>query len=67
MSEGLAIVPIETLIYMKLVAKRCKDMLDVVELVKAGADLTRVRSYLNQYALDLTPLFEELVNEALAE
>jgi hypothetical protein len=67
MSEGLAVVPIEPLIYMKLVAKRRRDLLDVVELVKAGADLTRVREYLKQYAGDLLPLFEELVNEALAE
>ena len=67
MSEGLAIVPIEALIYMKLVAKRRKDLVDVIELVKAGADLTPVRDYLRQYAGDLVPLFEELVNEALAE
>lgn len=67
MSEGLAVVPIEPLIYMKLVAKRRKDLVDVIELVKAGADLTRVREYLKQYAGDLLPLFEELVNEALAE
>jgi hypothetical protein len=67
MSEGLAVVPIEALFYMKLVAKRRKDLLDVVELIKAGADLTLVRDYLKQYAGDLVPLFEELVNEALAE
>ena len=66
-SEGLAVVPIETLIYMKLAAKRRKDLVDVIELVKAGADLTHVRNYLRQYAIDLVPLFEELVNEALAE
>lgn len=67
MNEGLAIVPIEVLIYMKLVAKRRKDMVDVIELVKAGADLNRVRDYLQQYASDLVSLFEELVDEALAE
>lgn len=67
MSEGLAVAPIEALIYMKLAAKRRKDLVDVIELVKAGADLTRVRNYLRQYASDLLPLFEELVNEALAE
>jgi hypothetical protein len=67
MSEGLAVVPIEVLIYMKLVAKRRKDLLDVVELVKAGAELTRAREYLKQYAADLLPRFEELVNEALSE
>ena len=64
-SEGLAVVPVEVLIYMKLVAKRRKDLVDVVELVKAGADLKRMRDYLKQYARDLVPLFEELVNEAL--
>jgi hypothetical protein len=67
MSEGLAIVPIEALIYMKLAAKRRKDLVDVIELVKAGADVARVRDYLGQYAGDLAPLFEELVNEAFAE
>lgn len=67
MNEGLAIVPIEVLIYMKLVAKRRKDLVDVIELVKAGADVSRVREYLGQYASDLVPSFEELVNEALAE
>ena len=66
-SEGLAVVPIEVLIYMKLVAKRRKDQVDVIELIKAGADMKRVRHYLEQYASDLVPFFEELVNEALAE
>ena len=67
MNEGLAIVPIEVLIYMKLAAKRRRDLVDVIELVKAGADVNRVRDYLRQYASDLLPSFEELVNEALAE
>jgi hypothetical protein len=66
-SEGLAIVPIEVLIYMKLVAKRRKDLVDVIELVKAGAALKPVRDYLEKYAGDLVPLFDELVNEALGE
>ena len=65
-SEGIAIVPIEVLIYMKLVARRRRDMLDVVELVKAGADVKRVRDYLAQYASDLVPSFEDLANEASA-
>jgi len=66
-SEGLAVVPVEVLIYMKLVAKRRKDLVDVIELVKAGANLKQVRDYLKRYAGDLVPLFEELVNEALNE
>ncbi len=63
-SDGVAIVPIDVLIYMKLVAKRRKDQLDVVELVKAGMDVKRVKSYLKQHAKDLLPLFDELVKEA---
>ena len=66
-SEGLAVVPIEVLIYMKLTAKRRRDLVDVIELVKAGADIKRVSAYIKQYAPDLIPLFEELVNEALAD
>jgi hypothetical protein len=67
MNEGLAIVPIEVLIYMKLAAKRRRDLVDVIELVKVGADVNRIRDYLRQYASDLVPSFDELVNEALAE
>lgn len=67
MNEGLAIVPIEVLIYMKLMAKRRRDIADVVELVKVGADVNRVRGYLLQYASGLVPSFEELANEALAD
>jgi hypothetical protein len=67
MDEGLAIVPIEVLIYMKLAAKRRRDLVDVIELMKVGADVNLVRGYLKQYAGDLVPSFEELVNEALGE
>ncbi len=66
-SENIAIVPIEVLIYMKLVARRRKDQLDVVELIKAGVEVKFVQSYLEQYANDLIPLFEELVSEAQSE
>ncbi len=64
-TDGLAVVPIEALIYMKLVARRRKDQLDVVELVKAGANVKHVQNYLQEYAPDLIPLFEELAEEAL--
>jgi hypothetical protein len=63
-SAGVAVVPIEVLIYMKLVAKRRKDLLDVVELVKAGAEWQKAKLYLEQYAADLLPLFDQLVDEA---
>jgi hypothetical protein len=64
MSEGLAIVPIEVLIYMKLTAKRRRDLVDVIELIKAGADQALIRNYLRQHADDLVPLLESLVKEA---
>jgi len=38
-SQGLAVVPIEVLVYMKLVARRRKDQVDIIELMRAGADV----------------------------
>jgi len=61
------VVPIEVLIYMKLAAKRRRDLVDVIELLRVGADENRVRIYLQQYASDLIIPFEELVNEALGD
>ncbi|MCB9153467.1 MAG: hypothetical protein H6649_05350 [Caldilineae bacterium] len=64
-SHGLAVVPAEALIYMKLRARRRQDLLDVVELINAGINVTQVRGYLEQHAADLVPLFDELAEEAL--
>lgn len=64
-SQGLAVVPVEALIYMKLKARRRQDLLDVVELINSGINVSQVRSYLEQYAADLVPHFNELVEEAL--
>lgn len=36
----------------------------MVELINAGADVRRVRRYLEQYGGDLVALFDELVEEA---
>ena len=52
---------------LRFVAKRRKDLVDTIELVKVGADIKRTRAYLQQYAGDLVPQFEELVNEAPGE
>jgi hypothetical protein len=67
MSAGLAVVPIEALIYLKLIARRRRDLVDVIELIKVGANMPRTRECLRQYASDLLPLFEELATEALAD
>jgi hypothetical protein len=65
--EGIAVVSIEVLIYMKLAANRRRDLLDVIELLKAGGDVDRVRDYLLKYAGDLVPAFDKLADEALTE
>ncbi len=64
-SLGLSVVPIEVLVYMKLVARRRKDLQDVVELLRAGADAKRVREYLQKHAPDHLETFEELYQESL--
>ena len=64
-SEDISVVPVEVLIYMKLKARRRKDLVDVIELVKAGADVKQVRIYLGHHAQALLPAFNELVDEAL--
>ena len=64
-SEGVPVVPVDALVYMKLAARRRRDLLDVVELVRAGADVKRVHGYLELYAKDLVPQFDHLADEAL--
>jgi hypothetical protein len=49
---------------MKLRARRRQDLLDVVELINAGANVRRVRQYLEQHSGDLLLVFDELVDEA---
>ena len=63
-SDGIAVVPSDALIYMKLAANRRRDQMDVIELIRAGADSNLARSYLERYASDLVPRFESLLNEA---
>jgi hypothetical protein len=66
-SGGIAILPIEALVYMKLKSPRRKDAADVVELVKAGIDTTKVTTYISSFAPDLTDKFQKLVLEAETE
>ena len=37
----------------------------MVELINAGADVRRVRQYLEQYGSDLAAVFDGLVEEAM--
>lgn len=66
-SEGLPVVPVEDLVYMKLVAHRMRDRADVTELLKRGVDPAAVRRYLDAHASDLLARFEALVEQAERE
>jgi hypothetical protein len=55
------------LVYMKLKSPRQKDRVDVIELIKAGVDLTACRGYLAQHAPDLATTFTALISQAAAE
>ena len=63
-SAGMNVIEIEPLIFMKLVARRRQDLLDVVELVKSGANPAPIRHYLKFVAPELLSQFELLVEEA---
>ncbi|MBX3168542.1 MAG: hypothetical protein KF760_14090 [Candidatus Eremiobacteraeota bacterium] len=63
-SAGVNVLGIEPLVFMKLVAHRRQDLLDVVELLKAGADSRRIAAYLAAHAPELSGQFEQLVEEA---
>jgi hypothetical protein len=55
------------LVYMKLKSPRHKDRTDVIELVKAGLDVDRCRSYLSAHAPSFVPEFDDAVRRARAE
>lgn len=67
MSEGVPVAPVEAVIYLKLVSPRLKDRLDVVELVRSGIEVKRVRAYLDEHAPHLRDKFEEIVRTAEEE
>ena len=66
-SEALAIAPIEVLAYLKLKSPRVKDRADLVELIKAGADVTRCRSWLETNAPGLIDQLLEAEASARSE
>jgi hypothetical protein len=63
----LAVAPIEVLLYLKLKSPRAKDRADVIELIKAGADVARTRTFLVAHAAHLIPALDRAVEEARAE
>ena len=61
------VIPVEPLVAMKLLAGRHKDQSDVVELVKAGADLDSINDFLIDEFPHLRPTFMKLVDRAVKE
>ena len=63
----LTTAPIEVLVYLKLKSPRLKDRADVVELIKAGADLAVCRAWLEANAPSLVASLLEAERAARAE
>lgn len=63
-ADGIPILPVEALVYMKLEAARSKDIGDVVEIVKAGADREAITDYLEEHAPNLISKWRKAVLEA---
>ena len=61
------IMPIEPLIAMKLIAARHKDKTDIVELIKAGADIDPIIAFVEERFPTKLPLLRQLIGEALDE
>lgn len=66
-SQGIPVLAVEPLVYMKLKAGRLRDQVDVVELLKAGVDEVGCRRWLERHASDMVPRFEPLAERARAE
>jgi len=62
-----SVIGVAPLIYMKLKARRQKDVADVVELIKSGVDLAACRGYMTANAPLLVATFETAVANAAAE
>ncbi|MEO8349578.1 MAG: hypothetical protein ABI610_11750, partial [Acidobacteriota bacterium] len=58
---------IEALVYLKLASPRSQDRQDILNLVRAGADLDRVRKYLDANAAKLREKFDAIVGTAEEE
>lgn len=64
--NGIPLIRVETLIYMKLVASRSQDLAEVTSLLREGdVNIARVRSLLDTTDPALRVRFEELLAEAV--
>lgn len=63
-TEGIPIVSVEALVYLKVKCHRRRDKEDVVELLKAGIDEKDCRQFLQEVAPGLIPKFDALAGLA---
>lgn len=61
------VMGVEPLIAMKLIAGRHKDKTDVMELIKAGADIEPIITFVSNRFPQKMPLLEQLIAEAREE
>jgi hypothetical protein len=66
-SEGLAVVPIEVLLYLKVIAGRARDKGDFIGLVKAGAPTEPAGEALAQHSPEHLPRFASWLVAASTE
>ena len=66
-SRGIPVIGVEALIYMKLMASRMRDRVDVVELIKAGVEPDVCRAWMAKHAPQLSDDLERLIDTAQAE
>jgi hypothetical protein len=66
-SAELEVAPLEILLFLKLRSPRARDWADVVELIKAGADTERARTFLSSNAAELVAKLDRAIATARAE
>lgn len=66
-SEGIPVIPVAALVYLKLLSPRTKDAGDIIELFKAGVDPVPVLAYINAHAPALSARLERLIARASSE
>ncbi|MGF1465636.1 MAG: hypothetical protein ACFCGT_05850 [Sandaracinaceae bacterium] len=64
---ALEVAPLPVLLYLKLRSARLKDRADVVELIKAGAELGKTRHWLGEHAPELVAELERAAEIAARE
>lgn len=65
--DEVPVIPVEPLVFTKLLAGRTKDHADIVEMIKAGAEVEKLRSFVRDYRPDLEATLERLASAATRE